>query len=435
MVFKSCQKFLPIFTSLSPNVEKNDISLVLKLLFQPWKWKKDSEVEILEEEFKKYLGVKYVFSFNSGRSAFLTILESLSLERGSEVLIQAFTCNAVVNPIIHLGLKPVFVDIEESSLNISPSDLEKKVSPKSRVVVAQHTFGLPASLDEILRICQNHNLILIEDCAHSLGAEYNGRKVGNFSRASFFSFGRDKIISSVYGGMATTNDDALAEKIKKIQKQLPHPSSLWILQQLLHPIITKFFIIPLYGFFGLGRWFLIVLQKAGILSKAVHNREKAGEMPFYFPQKMPDALAILALNQFRKLEQFIAHQKEIAGFYTKNLKEPGFILPSFKEGRVYMRYPLLIESDTDGILKEARKKKIFLDDGWRKTPVAPPDTNQEKMGYLWGSCPKAEKIVENILNLPTHINISQKEAKRIINFLNQNPDKDASIEEGKKCDN
>lgn len=447
----------PIFTSLSPNTEKDDIVLALRLIIRPWLWKKFGVVprnvrrgsaintdetlnhtlnyaEQLEESFKRYLGVKYAFAFNSGRSGFLAILNALNLGQGSEILLQAFTCNAAVNPIIWSGLKPVFVDIDEQTLNINPEDLERKISAKSRAVMVQHTFGLPADLDRILKVCEKHNLILIEDCAHSLGATYQGKtlrqaqgKIGAFGKAAFFSFGRDKIISSVYGGMAVTNDDELAQKLRNFQEKCNFPSRFWIFQQLLHPILTNFLIIPLYGFFGLGRWVLLSFQKLKILSKAVHKKEKRGEKPTYIPKKMPNALAILALNQFKKLEKFISHQKEIAAFYNKNLSihwtshvQQGIVLPKEDTERVYMRYPVLMrDHNTDEILKRARKKKIFLNDGWRKTPIVPPDTSQSKMGYTLATCPVAEKVAQNILNLPTHINISENKAQQIVNFLKQ----------------
>jgi len=416
-----------IFTSLSPNTEKDDIILALKLIFQFGKYKKGRALEALRSDFKRFLGAKHCFLFNSGRAGFLAILEGLDLKRGEEILLQAFTCNAAVNPIIwsrlrqgsggQAGLKPVFVDINPETLNIDPVDLEKKISSKSRAVLIQHTFGLPADLDRIQEICQKHNLILIEDCAHSLGATHHGRKVGTFGQASFFSFGRDKVISSVYGGAVVTNDDNLAKKIKEFQANLKHPSYCWVFQQLLHPLLTNFFVKPLYGFFGLGRWFLILLQKTKILSKAVHKKEKKGKKPGYIPRKMPNVLAILALNQFKKLEKFVGHQREMAEFYRQELSEI-FSLPIEKEGRVYMRYPLLLKGqDTNRLLKRARRQGMFLDDGWRKTVVVPPDTNQEKMGYIKNSCPKAERAAEQILNLPTHINISKREAKRIVNFL------------------
>jgi len=142
----------PLSISLSPNTEKDDIKLAWKLLFQPAKWQKGKAIENLEETFKKYLGVKYTFSFNSGRSAMLAILASIGVQKGDEVLLQAFTCNAAVNPILTLGAKPVFVDIDET-LNLSPEDLEKKITDDSRIVVIQHTFGIPAEVEKIKEIC------------------------------------------------------------------------------------------------------------------------------------------------------------------------------------------------------------------------------------------------------------------------------------------
>jgi len=196
----------PITISLSPNTQKDDIWMALRLIFQPWRWKKGKAIKELEDQFKKYLGIKYAFSFNSGRSSLMAILRALDLKPESEVLLQAFTCNAASNPILWSKLKPVYIDCNEDNFNINTEDLKKKITPQSRVVMVQHTFGLPAEMVKILEIAKQNNLILIEDCAHSLGADYYNQKVGTFGKAAFFSFSRDKIISSVYGGMAVTND-------------------------------------------------------------------------------------------------------------------------------------------------------------------------------------------------------------------------------------
>ena len=136
---------------------------------------------------------------------------------------QAFTCNAVPNPVLWAGLKPVYVDCDEKTFNIDKEDLKKKITPRSRVLIVQHTFGLPADMDAISEICRKNNLILIEDCAHSLGAEYKNKKVGTFGKAAFFSFSRDKVISSVYGGMAVTEDHELTKKIKEYQLKIGYP--------------------------------------------------------------------------------------------------------------------------------------------------------------------------------------------------------------------
>jgi len=412
---------MPIFTSLSPNTERDDIVLALKLIFQPWKWRKGDKIKELEQEFKNYLGRDYVISFNSGRSAFLAILDALDIKLGDEVLLQGFTCNSAVNPILKKGAKPVFVDIDDA-LNLDPNDLRKKISSRSKAVMVQHSFGWPAQMDEIVKIARENNLFLIEDCAHSLGARYQGGLCGSFGDAAFFSFGRDKVISSVFGGLVVTNDDELGKKIIAFQEKIKYPSNPWIFQQLLHPILTNYFVIPIYGLSAcLGKLVLGVFHKLLILSKAVYGKEKRGEFVKQFPKRFPNALAILALNQFEKLERFNRHRKEMADFYQKELKGTGFILPFDKIGNevkpVFMRYPVLTDLDTDEILKLTRKKRIFLDDGWRKAPIVPFDTDLGKMNYQLGSCPKAERVAQSIINLPTHINISPKQAKSIVEFI------------------
>jgi len=418
MIFKAKKS---IFISLSPNVQKDDFVLALKLLFMPWKWKKGMALERLELDFKRFLNVKHVFVFNSGRIGFLAILRALGLKRDDEVLIQGFTCNAVVNPILWSGLKPVFVDIDKQTLNFNFEELEKKITNKTQVILLQHTFGLPADIDRISAICREHNITLLEDCAHSLGAEHNGKKIGSFGKASFFSFGRDKVISSVYGGFVATNDNELAEKIKTIQENFDYPSRLWIFQQLLHPVLNELLIKPFYGFFGLGRWILLLFQKTHILSKAVSKKEKVGERAGYLFKKMPNGLAILALNQFKKLDKIIKHQKDIVFLYKQGLVDMDLDFSLDKQGRIYIRYPILVKKgETDDILKQARKQKIFLNDGWRKAVVVPLDTDQRKMGYRRGICPVAEDIANRIINLPTHIGITKENAEKIVNFLKAN---------------
>jgi dTDP-4-amino-4,6-dideoxygalactose transaminase len=427
--------FKPISTSLSPNTEKDDVWLAFRLLWQPWKWRNLStssgQVADLEEEFKKYLGVKSAISFNSGRSALIAILDVLDIKKGDEILLQAFTCNSAINPILNRKAKPVFVDIDET-INMDPEDLKKKITPHSKAVMIQHTFGWPAQIEEILEIARQNNLFLIEDCAHSLGAKYKSKKsglpaealakAGTFGDIAFFSFGRDKIISSVFGGMAVTNNEEVGERIKNFQKKLDFPSNFWIFQQLLHPILVNYLILPAYGLNQyLGRILLGLFHQLSILSKGVYKKEKKGEVPNYFPKKFPNALANLALNQFRKLDRFNEHRRKIAAFYERELKNTNFILPLAKSfgDRIptFMRYPILTNFDTDKILEAARKRKIYLDDGWRKTPIVPPDTNLKKMDYQLGFCPRAEKIAKSILNLPTHINISLEDAKKIVEFL------------------
>lgn len=405
----------PISISLSPNVEKDDVLLAFSLLFNPLKFFQSSSVRRIEEYFKRYLKADNAFAFNSGRSAMMAILNSLNLKKGDEVLVQAFTCNAVPNPILWEGLKPVYVDCNEDDFNMSPRDLVKKITKNSKVVVLQHTFGLPADIDAILAICKQYNLILIEDCAHSLGAKYKGRLVGSFGKASFFSFSRDKVISSVYGGVAVSNDKELSEMIKEYWDKTKKASFLWTIQQLLHPITMNWIILPTYSIFG--KYLLVAFQWFNILSKAVHWKEKRGKKPSYFPKRLPEALAILAEQQLSKLNRFNSHRIKIAGLYEKELKDTPFKLQEHFSSRehIYLRVPVR-NSQAHEIIKAAWKKNILLGD-WYTSPIAPFDTIEKRVGYVRGVAPIAEQLSTETFNLPTHIGITAKEVNLIVSFL------------------
>lgn len=269
-------------------------------------------------------------------------------------------------------------------------------------------------MDEIVAICKEHNLILIEDCAHSLGAEYKGKKVGAIGDVAFFSFSRDKVISSVYGGMVATNNPSLAEKLRQAQGKFGYPSLFWIKQQLLHPILMNWKILPVYRF--CGKYLLVLAQWLHILSKAVHWKEKRGMRPGYFPKAMPNALAILALNQFKKLERFNQHRREIAEFYTQELSNTSYRLPATSnQGSIYLRFSIK-HPKAHEIIKKAWKNNLLIGD-WYTTLIAPYDTKMDKMYYIPGSCPNAERLAKITLNLPTHINISKQEARKIVYFL------------------
>jgi dTDP-4-amino-4,6-dideoxygalactose transaminase len=285
---------MPVFISLSPNTQKKDFFLALKLLFQPHHWQKGRAIQKLENWFKKYLKVSTAVSFDSGRSSLLAILKSLNFKKEDEVLLQAFTCVAVPNSVIWAGLKPVFVDIDQT-LNLDSQDLKRKITFKSKAVIIQHTFGYPSQIEKIKKICQKHNLILIEDCAHGLGAQYQGKKIGTFSDASFFSFGRDKVVSSVFGGLAVTNDQKIGKNLKKFQKNLKFPDKKFILQNLLHPILFAL-ILPIYYFFNLGKFLLVLFQRLNLLNFPVDPCEKKGQKP----QKIGQKLTYLGKIQFRQ---------------------------------------------------------------------------------------------------------------------------------------
>ncbi|KKP29624.1 MAG: DegT/DnrJ/EryC1/StrS aminotransferase [Parcubacteria group bacterium GW2011_GWA2_31_28] len=408
-----------ISISLSPNVFACDIFASLKMLFLPWQWQQGKYEEKFKQQFSQYFlssGTKFptIYLTNSGRSALYLILQSLNIKQGDEILLQAFTCNAVSNPILWSKANPVYVDISDD-YNMDINDLEKKITKNSKAIIVQHTFGIPAKIEQIIKIAREYNLIVIEDCAHSLGQELNGKKLGTFGDISFFSFGRDKIISSVYGGSILEN-----KKISNLKSQisnLSYPSRLWILQQLFHPILMSvilfFYNIPFKGN-GIGKWVLVLLQKSHIISKAVSYKEKQGEKPNFFPARLPNALAYLALIQFNRVEKFNDHRRKLVEFYNNKFKKyTEYLILNNKYSLI--RFSIR-HSNAKQIIKKARKKGILLGD-WYNITIAPDDTNLDKMKYYKGLCPNAEKLSQQTLNLPTNPNLTLKKAQKIVNFI------------------
>lgn len=405
-----------IAISLSPNTERKDILLAIKLLFSPWLWLEGDAIKKLEQAFKNYFGVKYAVSFNSGRSAEYAILQAAGIKKGDEVLVPAFTCVVVPNAVLWLEAKPVYVDFEKESLNMSPNDLRKKITAKSKVIIVQHTFGKPAKIEEIRKIAKENKFLLIEDCAHSLGARFQGKKLGTYGEAAFFSFGRDKVISSVFGGMAITNNQKIGKNLLKIHKEINFPSHFWVLQQLLHPIAFSI-ILPFYNFFNFGKILLVSLQKLGLLSRAVSNQEKKTEQPRGFPAKLPHALATLALSQFQRLTKFNQKRKEISLIYRDKLKIKGIKSLPTVPGEIYMRYTI-ISRQAKEILDYAKERGIVLGD-WYQNIVDPKGVDFTRAGYLRGSCPVAEEMSRQVVNLPTYPRMKPKEAQQVINIIKE----------------
>lgn len=380
-----------ITTGLSPNVERDDITLALTTILQPWRWRRGSAEQGLINALQNYFSTDSVWPVNAGRTALLLVLQSLHLTAADEVLLQAFTCNAVANPILWSGAKPVYVDIEANTLNMSLSDLTKKITSHSKVLIIQHTFGLPANIEALLSIARQHKLYVIEDCAHALGAKHNDQLLGTFGHAAIFSFGRDKVISSVYGGALLVQDKNFT------LPALPYPSIFWTKQQLLHPLIT--------AAAKKMRWLLPIAQTLKLISLAVSAQERRGEQPSYFPARLPNGLASLALHQLSKLDRYNQHRRTIAAYYHQQLTQPRWFADS-----IYLRYSVRV-SDRPAVLAAAKQQGIILGD-WYDAPVVPT-----AIGYMSGSCPVAEAVSHEIINLPTHIGIRTKEANRIIQFM------------------
>ncbi len=143
----------PIFIAASPNTEKDDLKLALKLLIQPWAWRKnDGSVKEFESKVSEYLGGINAIALDSARSGFYLLLKAYGIGPGDEVILPSFSCLVIANPVLWVGAQPVYVDINKRTLNIDLEDLSRKISPKTKAVLVQHTFGLPVEIDKVRNI-------------------------------------------------------------------------------------------------------------------------------------------------------------------------------------------------------------------------------------------------------------------------------------------
>ncbi|EKD62983.1 MAG: DegT/DnrJ/eryc1/StrS aminotransferase [uncultured bacterium] len=407
----------PIAISLSPNTEPDDVRLAIKELLIFNGWYASAKITALESTLNDYFGDGFKsLAVNSGRSALYLILETLGIGGGDEVIIQAFTCVAVPNSVLWCGAKPVYTDVDDN-YNLDVNTLEKKINKNTKAIVVQHTFGLPARIEEIKKIAVKHKLHLIEDCAHCLGGTYKGRKLGTFGDIAFLSFGRDKVLSAVFGGAVITRNDKIFNLITAKIERLKFPSRFWVLQQQLHPILFSL-LLPVYnlgiGKFTLGKFLLFFFQRIKLLSLPVYEKEKSGGKIDLFPRKMPGSLASLAKHQFTKLNRYNRHRREIARLYFDGLKGTKVITPNYDKNSVWLRYPVRL--DKAGELFEYAKARGMLLGRWYKS-VIEPAKDLSVVGYELGSCPNAEKLARTVLNLPTYPGLNGTDVQKVIAMI------------------
>jgi len=261
-----------------PDVGKDEIEAVIETMRSGWVTQGE-KVKRLEDSFAKYCGVKHAVAVNSGTAAIHIALAALGIKEGDEVITTPLTCVASTNPIVYLNAKPVFVDVDSTTLNINPVLIEEKITRKTKAIVPVHLFGHPVDLDLLMEVAEKHDLKVVEDAAQAHGAEYRGKKVGAFGHISCFSFYADKLITTVEGGIALTNDEELDEKMRLLRS------------------------------FGMSK----------------------GEK-FYHPllgynYKMSDIHAAIGLVQLRKLDSYIERRRRNIDYLKSQVDHPNFKLP------------------------------------------------------------------------------------------------------------
>ena len=356
------------------------------------------------------------FYFYRGRVALYALLRALNAKPGDEVILQAFTCMAVPNPIVGLGLHPVYVDIDPRTYNLDPGQLESRVTERAKAIIVQHTFGIPAPMDAIMAVARKHNLVVIEDCCHVLGSTYRGEGLGCIGDAAFYSYDWGKPIIIGLGGAAVVHSENLLHNMRALYDTFVDPPLKDVLilnlQYLAHAMLrrpTSFWTIrDLYR----------ALSKAGLAIGTFRPEEFSGALNEEYQRRMAPSLRTRLAGKLLEAEGGILHRKRVETQYEDGLRQLGIERPESPEGAgtVYLRYPLLVR-DKPRTLDEARKWKVELGD-WYASPVHPLDDHQWKsMEYEKGCCPIAEGICKRIVTLPLYEAIRRADIDRSLEFL------------------
>ena len=355
-----------------------------------------------KKELKNHLEctLDQIHLYWKGRVALSAILKSMEVGENDEVIVQAFTCVVVANAIIYLGANPVFTDIDSNSLNSSVFQIKKSITPKTKAIILQNTFGLSTDVDKIIDIAKAKNIYVIEDCTHGFGGTYEGHKNGFFADASFYSSQWNKPFSTGLGGIAVVRNIQLQNRIIEINKTLLKPTkkdifSLKILIFIRHNFVNSF---TFWKLVKIYRW----LSKYNLILGSSSGEEINGiiEPIDYFKRKSEFQMKI-GLKALSKFNNLITLRKQNANIYQKFLlkRKKTLLQEGNKKNHSYLKFPLLVK-ERDNFLILAEQNKIELGE-WFNSPIHPVKENLEMWGINLKEIPNSNSISKNIVNLPT----------------------------------
>lgn len=369
-----------------------------------------------QKAFADAFGAVRAFGFWKGRVALYAILKALGIGEGDEVVLPGYTCVMAVNPIVYCGAKPVFVDIEPNTYNIDPNQVEDKITPNTKLIIAQHTYGYPAQMGAIVDIARRTGLPIVEDCCLAMGSKYNGQPVGTFGVAAYYSFQWNKPYTSGLGGMATVNDEALGAKIVKLcQSELIHPGAREVSMLRAQLAVYRTLIYPRST--ALAQNIFRYLTKMGLVVGSSSTCEFQPTMEPDFFKGMSPMQARAGLRQLRKHDRVTTHRRELAALYDRLLAEhdwPVVTIPAELEP-VLVRYPIRVADKKKALSTAARH---FVELGsWFECPLHPIETPLEAYGYHTGMCPEADRACRETVNLPLHPRASAATVRKSVDFI------------------
>jgi perosamine synthetase len=363
-------------------VSEVDIRAVVEVLRSDW-LTTGPKVREFEEQVAEYVGAREAVAVNSGTAALHVAAFAAAIGPDDEVITTPLTFAASANCVLYLGGRPVFADVCPDTLNIDPKDVARKVTSKTKAIIAVDFTGQPCDYQAIRALAKQHNLMVIEDAAHALGAEFNGQRVGTLNELTAFSFHPVKHVTTGEGGMVTTNDSDLAKRMRAFRT---------------HGITADF-----------------------------RQRAEAGSWVYEmvalgYNYRLPDINCALGLAQINKLDGWLARRREIAARYTDAFAQ----MPEVNVPRVLPRtnpawHLYAIELDLAQL--EVGRKKVFtalraenIGVNVHYIPVYWHPYYQ-KLGYEKGLCPTAEAAYERLISLPMFPAMMDEDVEDVITAI------------------
>lgn len=384
-------------------IDENDVQNVIDVLHSAW-LTQGPIIEEFENALSEYCGVKYAVAVNSGTSALHIACLVSGVKDGDEVITSPISFVASANCAIYCGARPVFADIGLETYNISPEEIEKKITPLTKALIPVHFAGQSCDMERIHEIVKdsernfNHKIFIIEDACHALGAIYKGKKVGacTYSDMSVMSFHPVKHITTGEGGVVLTNGETLYKKLRRLRS---------------HGITNT----P-----GEFVYNSLAYQDTG-------TNDQPLKKPWYYEQvdlgynyRITDIQCALGLSQFKKLGNFCKRRREIVNRYNEAFCDMESIKIPFESedcNSNFHLYVLLFDFDRIGIgrsqfMIELRNRGVQTQVHY--IPVYTQPYFQNKFATRWGDCPNAEKYYQQCLSIPLHPSMTDQDVTKVI---------------------
>ncbi len=339
----------------------------------------------LEKKLCEVTGAKYAVAVANGTAALHIACMAAGVAEGDEVITTPITFAASANCALYCGAKPVFADINPETYNIDPEDIERKITDKTKAIVAVDFTGQAVEIERIRDICNKYNLVFIEDGAHSIGTKYNGKGVGSLADMTTFSFHPVKTITGGEGGAIMTNDKVLYDRL------------------------------VLYRAHGITR-------NTQLMEHAVNGAWYYEQLDLGYNYRITDIQASLIISQLDKLDRFVARRKEIVDMYNEALSEiPEIIVQKEIKESDTARHLYIVQLDTEKInadryqvLEALKAEKVCCNVHYIPVYYFP---YYEKLGYKKGICPNAEKLYEAMFSIPLYYGMTDKDVQSVIEAI------------------